>query len=100
MAFGRYAMTLALASFPPPAVGLLVERRFSPRRHGCGWLVSGVAMWAFGVSQAAAAERPSTAVDFARDIRPVLHKHCVKCHGDEERNGGLRLDRQADAMRR
>ena len=29
---------------------------------------------------------------FETKIRPVLHKHCVACHGAEKQEGGLRLD--------
>ncbi len=32
------------------------------------------------------------AIDYIRDVRPILHDHCVKCHGAEKREGGLRLD--------
>ncbi len=39
-----------------------------------------------------AAER---AVDFARDVRPLLEKHCWSCHGSEKQESGLRLDRHA-----
>src|SRR5260370_31489260 len=32
--------------------------------------------------------------DFARDVRPILARHCFKCHGpdDKARKGKLRLD--------
>ena len=30
--------------------------------------------------------------DFTRDIQPIFHAKCVKCHGPHEQNGGLRLD--------
>ncbi|MCO8123240.1 PSD1 and planctomycete cytochrome C domain-containing protein [Stieleria sp. TO1_6] len=32
-------------------------------------------------------------IDFERQIRPLLIQHCVDCHGPDEQNGGLRLDR-------
>ena len=38
-------------------------------------------------------------VDFARDIRPLLAEHCVKCHGTEKQKSDLRLDVKAHAMR-
>lgn len=31
-------------------------------------------------------------VDFNRDIKPLLQKHCVDCHGAAKQEGGLRLD--------
>ena len=38
-------------------------------------------------------------VDFARDVRPIFQRSCLKCHGAEKRKGGLRLDQQRFAMR-
>jgi cytochrome c553 len=32
---------------------------------------------------------------FETKIRPVLHEHCVACHGPEKQEGGLRLDSPA-----
>ncbi|HSJ02410.1 MAG TPA: DUF1549 domain-containing protein, partial [Verrucomicrobium sp.] len=40
----------------------------------------------------------AAAVDFERDIQPIFQKHCLKCHGPEESNAGLRYDRKAGAM--
>jgi len=37
-------------------------------------------------------------VDFARDVLPVLKARCFSCHGPEKQRGGLRLDRQAEAL--
>lgn len=31
-------------------------------------------------------------IDFARDVRPLLEKHCWKCHSAEKQESGLRLD--------
>ena len=41
----------------------------------------------------------AVAVDFQRDIRPILSKHCVSCHGAKRQEGGLRLDQRDDAIR-
>ena len=40
-------------------------------------------------------------VDFQREVRPVLAEYCWHCHGvdDKERQGGLRLDDRAAALR-
>lgn len=38
-------------------------------------------------------------VDFGRHIQPLLREHCQECHGPEEQNGGLRLDRDDEARR-
>jgi hypothetical protein len=35
-------------------------------------------------------------VDFERDVRPILARHCFECHGPDSQSSGLRLDvRQA-----
>ncbi|MDX2030432.1 MAG: DUF1553 domain-containing protein [Blastocatellia bacterium] len=39
------------------------------------------------------------AVDFERDIRPLLHARCVACHGPEKQKARLRLDGRAGAMK-
>ena len=38
-------------------------------------------------------------VDFVKDIQLIFTKHCYECHSGEKREGGLRLDRKADALR-
>ena len=32
-------------------------------------------------------------IDFESGIEPILNQHCVGCHGADDQNGGLRLDR-------
>jgi mono/diheme cytochrome c family protein len=39
------------------------------------------------------------AIDFARDIQPLLQKRCFACHGGGQSQGGLRLDTRAEALR-
>ena len=41
------------------------------------------------------------AVDFAREIQPILAENCFHCHGpdDKDRKGGLRLDTRAGAVK-
>lgn len=38
------------------------------------------------------------AVDFTRDVQPVLQKHCVGCHGPERQRGGWRADVKSIAL--
>ncbi len=42
---------------------------------------------------------PVRAVDFDQDIRPLLQKHCVECHGEKKQKGGLRLDAKIFAFK-
>src|SRR5277367_6370762 len=35
---------------------------------------------------------PAGAVDYERDVKPILRQHCYNCHGALRQNGGLRLD--------
>ncbi len=39
------------------------------------------------------------AVDFNREIKPILNRACISCHGETKQKGGLRLDRRADAFK-
>ena len=41
---------------------------------------------------------PALAVDFNRDVRPILSDTCFKCHGPGENKGDLRLDLREDAL--
>src|SRR5712692_9087506 len=43
----------------------------------------------------------SEEIDFSRDVRPILARHCFKCHGpdDKARKAKLRLDVREAAMR-
>ncbi len=39
------------------------------------------------------------AADFDREIRPLLQKHCVECHGEKKQKGELRLDAKVFAVK-
>ena len=45
-----------------------------------------------------AAAIPAQADLFSDSIYPVLRENCFDCHGPDKRKGGLRLDRQREAM--
>ena len=53
-----------------------------------------------GLTFAAGPEEASgpAAVDYLRDIKPLLARHCVACHGVEKPRGNLRLDTAAAAL--
>lgn len=60
-----------------------------------------LAIFVFGgllsTSIQAAGEEPAR-VDFGRDVRPILTR-CIKCHGQEKQQGGLRFDVRTGALR-
>src|SRR5262245_57506736 len=37
-------------------------------------------------------------VDYLRDVKPILARHCYACHGVEKQRSGLRLDTAARAL--
>jgi ankyrin repeat protein len=60
-----------------------------------GWL----GVMALVLSSAPAWAQDPTAVDFERDVQPLLKQHCVGCHGPTQQMSGLRLDRRSSAIR-
>src|SRR5688500_6295841 len=53
----------------------------------------------FLLATVAAASCAYAAVDYVRDVQPILQKRCYGCHGPAQQMSGLRLDRRAAAMR-
>ncbi|MBX9681569.1 MAG: DUF1553 domain-containing protein [Gemmataceae bacterium] len=48
-----------------------------------------------------AADEPLAAtrmIDFAKDIEPLLAKHCIECHGPKKQRSDLRLDSRAATL--
>jgi hypothetical protein len=59
---------------------------------------AGIAALVVALGGTAPGQEP--AIDFARDVAPVLQQHCGKCHGDKEPEGGLRLTSRKNALLR
>ena len=54
--------------------------------------------WAFGALMASLLVEPATAaVDFAREIQPLIESACLRCHNEHEAEGELRLNSLAGA---
>ena len=57
-------------------------------------------VWTAAVVTAA---RPQTAsasrIDYRRQIQPVIEKHCLECHNQDRRQGGLSLATYSDAVK-
>ncbi len=68
----------------------------TPDRPPLGWLLTLTLCLSGAGRLLAAAEKP----DFNRDVRPILSRHCLKCHGPDEtaRQGGVRLDVRDSAL--
>lgn len=35
--------------------------------------------------------KPDTAIDFSADVKPILNKHCISCHGGVKQQGGFNV---------
>ena len=69
---------------------------FGRRRVVGRFLALGVGL--LGVFANGAMGHAAAVPDFEREIRPIFTAHCVKCHGAEKSQGGLRLDSAAGAF--
>jgi len=74
------------------------DRRRRLYRPIAGLGVVAAVWWSFaGVQPAAAvdsnaAAEPARTINFARDVQPILASKCIRCHGPETHEAGLRLD--------
>ena len=82
---------------------MLVMRLIVDRRCGSLLLATllGLGGFAHAVDSLDVSKLPVAAkvtADFSRDIQPLFAVRCVKCHGAEKQEGGLRLDAKLPAM--
>ena len=47
---------------------------------------------------AAAMGADDPAIQFEREVRPILAEHCFECHGPDKQKGGLRLDQKSGML--
>src|SRR5437867_2573589 len=79
--------------------------RFEPRRPYASTLAVLVAAVAFPFDRAGADDKlaaiAAPALEYNRDIRPILAENCFACHGPDSaaRKADLRLDRRDDAVK-
>jgi mono/diheme cytochrome c family protein len=59
-------------------------------------LAAAALAWATGLAWG---QEPAGEVDFARDVKPILAAHCIKCHGPQKQENGLRMDLGAALLR-
>ncbi len=57
-----------------------------------------IAILCFASLAARAGAGTPTRIDFQRDIAPLFAEHCLKCHGPDEQNGGIRYDQKERAF--
>jgi hypothetical protein len=57
------------------------------------------ALWWVGVFGGWMVQGSGVAVDFVRDVKPILVERCSSCHGPLKQKGGLRLDAGALALK-
>ncbi len=53
------------------------------------------AAWLIAILAGAPSLSAAEAVDYVRDVKPILRQHCASCHGALRQKGGLRLDHAA-----
>src|SRR5690242_4306633 len=88
-------MEYAIAAYfiPVASAGSYKLKSVMPARHRIFLAMTTVALLNYMRAQNAPA-----AVDFTRDIQPILEKSCYSCHGDKLQMGRLRLDSKTAAM--
>ncbi|HUF61021.1 MAG TPA: PSD1 and planctomycete cytochrome C domain-containing protein [Verrucomicrobiales bacterium] len=60
-----------------------------------GWLALALALAPGLAGLLIAGVEESGAVDFEKDVQPILSANCFRCHDSKERKGGLHLDQPA-----
>src|SRR5688500_5809686 len=73
------------------ALGISAPRVHGPSLAAC----ASVGVLALAASFPQELEPQSRVIDFARDVQPILHAHCIDCHGPAKQKAGLRFDQRS-----
>jgi hypothetical protein len=73
--------------------------RFEKYRFGTSFLALWSCLLWNALGSVSLAEPPELTRFFEMSVRPLLEKHCLKCHGKEKQESSLRLDRRSSALR-
>ena len=72
-----------------------MQRKPGRFRVRLGAAVSAFVIWALGAFQAASAEE---ALQFQKDIQPILEDNCYDCHGEGKKKGDVAFDELKDPL--
>jgi mono/diheme cytochrome c family protein len=66
----------------------------------CGALAGAALAWTAAVMGAAPQQTAArgAAIDFERQVQPIIADHCLECHSQDKRKGGLSLATYTDAL--
>jgi mono/diheme cytochrome c family protein len=84
---------------------MIMTKKFLLAGAGTAFAISVLTTWAAEKSKPSidASKLPPAStkqgVTYAADIKPILEKSCIKCHGAERQKGKLRLDSLAAALK-
>jgi mono/diheme cytochrome c family protein len=67
-------------------------------RLSAWWAAAGLALASVATLPTAGVAAAGFPVDYASQVKPILTRHCVSCHGATKPKGGLRLDTAAAAL--
>ena len=70
-----------------------------PRARELALLIALILLAALFGSSAVGSPDARPTIDFGRDVQPILKAHCFQCHGGDQKQGGLRLDSRASAVK-
>ena len=67
-------------------------------RMSAWWAAAGLALASVAILPTVGVAAAGSPVDYASQVKPILTRHCVSCHGAAKPRGGLRLDTAAAAL--